>query len=123
MSTKEKEQLTAEFSILSKLQHPNIVRYYNREHNKADQSLYIYMEYCGGGDLSTQIKRCKGNGTLVPEHVVWSIFTQIVLALYKCHNGVDPPTVDEMNDGWERKKGIATVVTTAPGNTGGAKIS
>ncbi|KAF3910126.1 Myosin-IIIB [Arthrobotrys entomopaga] len=104
MSQKEKEQLTAEFSILSKLQHPNIVRYYNREHNKTDQSLYIYMEFCGGGDLSAHIKRCKSNGTLVPEHVVWSIFTQLVLALYKCHNGSDPPGLEDMHEGWDKKK-------------------
>ncbi|KAF3941691.1 Myosin-IIIB [Dactylella cylindrospora] len=121
MSAKEKEQLTAEFSILSKLQHPNIVRYYNREHNKADQSLYIYMEYCGGGDLSTQIKRCKSTSSLVPEHVVWSIFTQLVLALYKCHNGADPPTLEEMEEGWDKKKKLVTqVVATA---LSGAKAS
>ncbi|RVD87628.1 uncharacterized protein DFL_001849 [Arthrobotrys flagrans] len=123
MSAKEKEQLTAEFSILSKLQHPNIVRYFNREHNKTDQSLYIYMEYCGGGDLSTHIKRCKSNGTLVPEHVVWSIFTQLVLALYKCHHGSDPPALDDMNEGWDKKKKAGSTVTTSVSNTGGVKAS
>ncbi|KAK6361109.1 G2-specific serine/threonine protein kinase [Orbilia blumenaviensis] len=125
MSAKEKEQLTAEFSILSKLQHPNIVRYFNREHNKTDQSLYIYMEYCGGGDLSTHIKRCKSNGTLVPEHVVWSIFTQLVLALYKCHHGSDPPALEDMNESWERKKkpGSSIAAAAAAANTGGSKTN
>ncbi|KAK6351655.1 G2-specific serine/threonine protein kinase [Orbilia javanica] len=123
MSAKEKEQLTAEFSILSKLQHPNIVRYFNREHNKTDQSLYIYMEYCGGGDLSTHIKRCKSNGTLVPEHVVWSIFTQLVLALYKCHHGSDPPALEDMNEGWDKKKKPGSTAATTISNTGGAKAS
>src|SRR5437762_11298842 len=106
MSPKKKEQLSAEFNILSKLSHPNIVQYYHREYNQFDQSLYIYMEYCGGGDLSTQIKRCRANGTLVPENIVWNIFTQIVLALYKCHNGTDAPPAGEMLDGWEKKKPI-----------------
>ncbi|KAF3084272.1 G2-specific serine/threonine protein kinase [Orbilia oligospora] len=123
MSAKEKEQLTAEFSILSKLQHPNIVRYFNREHNKTDQSLYIYMEYCGGGDLSTHIKRCKSNGTLVPEHVVWSIFTQLVLALYKCHHGSDPPALEDMNEGWDKKKKAGSTVTTSIPAAGSAKAS
>ncbi|KAK6537777.1 G2-specific serine/threonine protein kinase [Orbilia ellipsospora] len=118
MSQKEKEQLTAEFSILSKLQHPNIVRYYNREHNKTDQSLYIYMEFCGGGDLSAHIKRCKSNGTLVPEHIVWSIFTQLVLALYKCHNGSDPPALEDMQDGWDKKKKTAPTISTAISSAG-----
>ncbi|KAF3901645.1 Myosin-IIIB [Orbilia brochopaga] len=113
MSAKEKEQLTAEFSILSKLQHPNIVRYYSREHNKTDHSLYIYMEYCGGGDLSNHIKRCKSNGTLVPEPIVWSIFTQLVLALYKCHNGTDPPALEDMTEGWEKKKTAPPLAATA----------
>ncbi|EPS36868.1 hypothetical protein H072_9490 [Dactylellina haptotyla CBS 200.50] len=124
MSPKEKEQLTAEFSILSKLQHPNIVRYYNREHNKTDQSLYIYMEFCGGGDLSTHIKRCKSNGTLVPEQIVWSIFTQLVLALYKCHNGSDPPALEDMTEGWEKKKKpLQAAVVASNGAATGTKAS
>lgn len=55
------------------------------------------MEYCGSGDLSNVIRKCRMEGTQVPENFVWSIFTQIVLALYRCHNGVDPP---EVNEGW-----------------------
>ncbi|KAK6355368.1 G2-specific serine/threonine protein kinase [Orbilia brochopaga] len=122
MSAKEKEQLTAEFSILSKLQHPNIVRYYSREHNKTDHSLYIYMEYCGGGDLSNHIKRCKSNGTLVPEHIVWSIFTQLVLALYKCHNGTDPPALEDMADGWEKKKTSPSLAAAARTKATGREV-
>jgi hypothetical protein len=30
--------------------------YYHHEHLKASQELYLYMEYCGGGDLGTFIK-------------------------------------------------------------------
>ncbi|KAL7273604.1 G2-specific serine/threonine protein kinase [Rhizina undulata] len=95
MSVKEKEQLTAEFAILSQLKHANIVQYIHREHIKSDCMLHLYMEYCGKGDLSKLIARCKNEGTLVPENVVWSILTQIILALYRCHNGVDPPKVGE----------------------------
>ncbi len=91
MSPKEKEQLSAEFNILSKLNHINIVRYYHREHIRQDSAIHIYMEYCGNGDLSQVIKKCKKEGTLVPEDLVWSIFSQLVCALYRCHYGRDPP--------------------------------
>ncbi|ODH44943.1 NEK protein kinase [Paracoccidioides brasiliensis] len=91
MSQKEREQLTTEFNILSSLRHPNIVAYYHREHLKASQDLYLYMEYCGGGDLGVVIKNLKATGKYAEEEFVWRIFSQLVTALYRCHYGVDPP--------------------------------
>jgi NIMA (never in mitosis gene a)-related kinase 2 len=91
MSAKEREQLYAEFSILSTLKHPNIVGYFHREHLKNSQDLYIYMEYCGGGDLGTVIKNLKATGEYAKEEFVWRMFAQIVAALYRCHYGIEPP--------------------------------
>ena len=91
MSTKEREQLYAEFSILATLKHPNIVGYYHREHLKNSQDLYIYMEYCGGGDLGTVIKNLKNTGKFATEEFVWRMFAQIAAALYRCHYGTEPP--------------------------------
>lgn len=91
MSQKERDQLHAEFSILSSLNHSNIVGYYHREHLKDSQELYLYMEYCGGGDLGSVIKELKRNNEFAKEEFVWRIFSQIVTALYRCHYGVDPP--------------------------------
>ena len=93
MSQKEREQLHAEFSILNSLKHPNIVGYYHREHLKATQELYLYMEYCGGGDLSKEILKLREQNQYADEEYVWSIFSQIVAALYRCHYGVDAPEV------------------------------
>ncbi|KAJ9287393.1 hypothetical protein DTO021C3_5084 [Paecilomyces variotii] len=93
MSQKEREQLTAEFNILSSLRHPNIVAYYHREHLKATQDLYLYMEYCGGGDLGQVIKNLKATNKYAEEEFVWRILSQLVTALYRCHYGVDPPEV------------------------------
>ncbi|GAQ03787.1 G2-specific protein kinase nimA [Aspergillus lentulus] len=90
MSQKEREQLTAEFNILSSLRHPNIVAYYHREHLKASQDLYLYMEYCGGGDLSMVIKNLKKTNKYAEEEFVWRILSQLVTALYRCHYGADP---------------------------------
>lgn len=91
MSQKEREQLTTEFNILSSLRHPNIVAYYHREHLKATQDLYLYMEYCGGGDLSVVIKNLKSTHKYAEEEYVWRVFSQLITALYRCHYGVDPP--------------------------------
>lgn len=93
MSQKEREQLTAEFNILSSLRHPNIVAYYHREHLKATQDLYLYMEYCGGGDLSMVIKDLKRSNKYADEEFVWRILSQLATALYRCHYGVDAPEV------------------------------
>ncbi|MCJ1416377.1 G2-specific serine/threonine protein kinase [Xylographa parallela] len=93
MSHKEREQLQAEFSILHSLRHPNIVGYYHREHLKTSQELHIYMEYCNGGDLSQVIKSLVARNQLAEEEYVWSIFAQLVTALYRCHYGTDPPEV------------------------------
>jgi serine/threonine protein kinase len=91
MSQKEREQLQAELSILKELVHPNIVRYYEREHLKASQDLHLYMEYCGNGDLGRVIRSMKDNKLMAEEEFVWSIFSQIVRALYRCHYGQDAP--------------------------------
>lgn len=96
MSDKEKNQLVAEFEILARLKHRNIVEYFHRDHIKKEQSIHLYMEYCGSGDLSTIIKRCKAERNMVPEHYVWSIFAQVLQALYRCHNGVNPPEVGDV---------------------------
>lgn len=93
MSQKEREQLHAEFTILSSLRHPNIVGYYHRDHLKSTQDLYIYMEYCGNGDLGRVIRNLQAKNEYAEESFVWSIFSQLVTALYRCHYGIDPPQV------------------------------
>lgn len=93
MSPKEREQLQAELSILKELRHPNIVAYYEREHLKASQDLHLYMEYCGNGDLGKVINSLKAKGQMAEEEFVWSILSQTVSALYRCHYGIDPPEV------------------------------
>ena len=108
MSQKEREQLHAEFSILNSLRHPNIVAYYHREHLKSTQDLHLYMEYCGGGDLSKVIEKLKANNQYAEEEFVWSIFSQLVTALFRCHYGVDPPEVGKnvMGSGNTRAPGL-----------------
>lgn len=106
MSTKERDQLQAEFSILSSLKNPHIVQYYHREHIKQTQELYMYMEYCGGGDLGTIIRELKQKGKLAKEDFVWRILSQLLAALYRCHYGVDPPEPGDTARPSESKLGL-----------------
>ena len=93
MSQKEREQLNSEISILGSLRHSNIVAYYHRDHLKASQELHLYMEYCGGGDLAKYIKSLQETRQNAPEEFVWTVFAQLVTALYRCHYGKDAPPV------------------------------
>lgn len=93
MNEKEKNQLLEEMRILKDVRHPNIVAYYEREHLKNTLDVYIYMEYCGNGDLGQYIKRLKTRREYASEDFVWSILSQLVTALYRCHYGESPPDV------------------------------
>ena len=62
MTDMEKKQLTQEVNILATLRHPNIVRYYHRQLDRQEGLIYMYMEYCGNGDLSQVVKQCKSSG-------------------------------------------------------------
>ena len=105
MSAKERDQLQAEFNILSSLKNPNIVQYYHREHIKQTQELYMYMEYCGGGDLGGIIKELKQKGKMAKEEFVWRIASQLLAALYRCHYGVDAPEPGDSTRPSESKLG------------------
>ncbi|KAK9365269.1 kinase-like domain-containing protein [Lipomyces kononenkoae] len=96
MSQREKSQLLAELKILKALRHPNIVQYMHHERVQETEEVHLYMEYCGGGDLAQLIKTCRDAGQFVPERIVWSILTQLVLALYRCHYGMDPPPLNDL---------------------------
>jgi NIMA (never in mitosis gene a)-related kinase 2 len=83
-------------NILKDLQHEHIVRYHDRHVDRDAGILYIIMEYCGGGDLSTVIKQSAKQGRPIPEDVIWNYFMQILLALCHCHhpNGAGTKVVE-----------------------------
>lgn len=98
MKEREKEQLAAEIKILRELQHKNIVRYVSETVDQDTKMVYIYMEYCGNGDLHELIQSRKESSPVLrfSEQTVWQIFAQMSLALYRCHNGVDPPPLEDI---------------------------
>lgn len=89
MNTLERNQLVAELRILRELHHPNIVRYLAHEHLPERRAIHIYMEYCDGGDLALVVATFKRDGAQVPEEFVWQVLVQTLLALHRCHYGVD----------------------------------
>ncbi|KAI9455262.1 kinase-like domain-containing protein [Lactarius psammicola] len=86
MNERDRKQVVAEVNILKDLDHDHIVRYYDRHVDRDAGILYIFMEYCGGGDLSSVIKQAQKNNRLIPEETVWHYFMQILLALHYCHH-------------------------------------
>ncbi|CCH41563.1 SNF1-like protein kinase [Wickerhamomyces ciferrii] len=101
MNPKERTQLISEFRILSELNHPNIVQYVHHAHIPEQHMLYLYMEYCDGGDLSYIIKNYRNSNEYLPEGIIWNIFTQILMALYRCHYGVNSPIVKNIYEEME----------------------
>ncbi len=73
-------------NILKDLNHAHIVQYHDRYVDRDAGMLYILMEFCGGGDLSSVIKQAQKNNWLIPEETVWHYFMQILLALHYCHH-------------------------------------
>lgn len=70
--------LVSEVNILRELQHPNIVRYYDRIIDRDHSKIFIVMEFCEGGDISTMIKNSKKEQKPLPEDMVWSILSQVL---------------------------------------------
>lgn len=79
-------EILEEFKILSRLDHPNIVKYYETYRDK--RYLYLVMEYCPNGDLlDKMIKVCQKGAT--GEDFVAKVVDKLLHALKHCHmNGI-----------------------------------
>ncbi|OBZ70768.1 G2-specific protein kinase nim-1 [Grifola frondosa] len=86
MTERDRKQIVSEVNILKELHHEHIVRYHDRHVDRDAGILYIVMEYCGGGDLSSVIKQAQRHNRLIPEDTIWNYFMQILLALNHCHH-------------------------------------
>src|SRR3546814_6435718 len=86
LSRKEQQKAHQEGLVLSKLQHPNIVGYWENfvVKTRADTMLCIVMEYADGGDLENYLK--KRFGRLLQESQVLDWFVQICLAVKHVHD-------------------------------------
>lgn len=82
MARKEKEASHKEVTLLSKMNHPNIVKFFTSIED--NNNLYIVMEYCDGGDLMNRIN--KQRGVLFDEDQILNWFVQISLGLKHIHD-------------------------------------
>ncbi|XP_037607545.1 serine/threonine-protein kinase Nek2 [Sebastes umbrosus] len=89
MAESEKQMLVSEVNLLRELKHPNIVRYHDRIIDRTNATLYIVMEYCEGGDLSSLITRCIKERRYLEEQFVLRVMAQLMLALKECHRRSD----------------------------------
>ncbi|XP_023830258.1 serine/threonine-protein kinase Nek2 [Salvelinus sp. IW2-2015] len=85
MAEREKQMLVSEVNLLRELKHPNIVRYYDRIIDRTNTTLYIVMEHCEGGDLSSLITRCIKERRYLEEEFIMRVMAQLTLALKDCH--------------------------------------
>ena len=76
-----KKEAINEVTILSKLDHPNVVKYYDSFIEK--NMLNIIMEYCENGDLSNLLKAQYGRP--LPENKIWKFFIEMCLGLDYIH--------------------------------------
>lgn len=84
MSTRDIQYAWSEIKCLSRVKHPNIIRYH--EDREEGDSLLIAMEFADGGDLDRQIKQRAANGShYFQEHEVLFMFLQICMALDHIH--------------------------------------
>ncbi|KAM8726139.1 serine/threonine-protein kinase Nek2 [Acanthopagrus schlegelii] len=89
MAEGEKQMLVSEVNLLRELKHPNIVRYYDRIIDRTNTTLYIVMEHCEGGDLSSLISRCIKERRYLEEQFILRVMAQLTLALNECHRRSD----------------------------------
>ena len=86
MNEKEKEDVLNESNILAKLDHPNIIKFYDVfESKKPKHMINIVTEYADGGDLSEKIKERKNKNSNFTESEILDYFTQICLAIRHIH--------------------------------------
>lgn len=86
MNSQQKQQVVSEVNILKDIDHPNIVKYYDRIVDKANTTVHIVMEYCTGGDLNQRLQELKSKKEYLEESIIWKILYQLMSALHYCHN-------------------------------------
>ena len=73
-----------EINILSKLNHPNLVKYITSYED--EEGIYIIMEFCIYGDLYSLLHIVKKKKVYVNEEIIWDIAYQCLLGLEYLHS-------------------------------------
>ncbi|XP_044150708.1 serine/threonine-protein kinase Nek11 [Bufo gargarizans] len=83
LNPNETVQANLEAQLLSKLDHPAIVKFHSSFLENA--SFCIITEYCEGSDLDCKIQEIKNNGEVIPEYQVTEWFIQLILGVHYMH--------------------------------------
>ena len=78
------EKLQNEIDILMKMDHPNIIKLY--EVFESENSLYLIMEECNGGELFDRILHRINTNNMYTEREACLLIKQIIGAIEYCHN-------------------------------------
>jgi len=84
LKEKQQRECYREVSILRKVNHPNIIKYYSSFLEK--ENLYIIMEYAESGDLYSLIKHYKRHLKHFEEFDIWRIASEILNGLNYLHS-------------------------------------
>ena len=82
-SSQEQTDTLNEIRVMERVDHPNIVKFY--EAFLEGGSVYIVMEYLGGGDLSTLIRWYSAAKTPIPEETLWRYCAELASAFKYMH--------------------------------------
>ena len=83
----KKKYLIREVAALASLNHPNINKLYGYEVDKNEAKLYLFLEYCNGGDLQKALETYKAkHNKPFPEELCQHLLKQIALGLQAMHN-------------------------------------
>lgn len=83
ITTTQEQQCKNEISILKKINHPNIIKYYESLIQK--NKLYLILEYAEDGDLRTVISKHKKASKTLEENVIFDYFYQIADSIEYIH--------------------------------------
>ena len=102
-----------EIKILIKADHPNIIKLY--EIFQSQNSLYLVMEECHGGELFDKILKHMENGEKYSEKEAAKIIQQIMSGIEYCHNNgivhrdIKPENLLYLNEGDEKNNPLKII--------------
>ena len=84
LNEKERQSAFQEAQVLRSLSHPNIVAYIDTQATAS--KLYLFMQFCDGGDLEQRLANHKKEGGTVSQPQLLDWFVQMALALQYLHS-------------------------------------
>ncbi|KAJ1696068.1 hypothetical protein LUZ63_004580 [Rhynchospora breviuscula] len=93
LNKKLRDSLLSEVSILRRVRHPNIISLFDSIHDPHTNTIFLILEFCPGGDLSSFIHRRSGSGSCsgsrLPEPTAKHFMRQLASGLQVLrHNNV-----------------------------------